>query len=80
MRSPLLSSQHVSEPHEGLEDVQIRDWMLSKLGTGGLEDVENAQGASGSGATSADQERTASFLRMMRMPSKEHERLMGINR
>jgi hypothetical protein len=46
----------------------------------GLEDAENSQGASGSGARGADQERTASFLRMMRMPLKEHERLMGINR
>ena len=48
--------------------------------TEGLEDAENSQGASGSGARGADQERTASFLRMMRMPLKEHERLMGINR
>ena len=46
----------------------------------GLENAENSQGASGSGARGADQERTASFLRMMRMPLKEHERLMGINR
>jgi hypothetical protein len=69
MRSPLLSSQQFSVSSQQFSESNE-----------GLEDAENSQGASGSGARGADQERTASFLRMMRMPLKEHERLMGINR
>ena len=65
---------------ESMQSPLLSSQQFSESHSEGLEDVENSQGASGSGARGADQERTASFLRMMRMPLKEHERLMGINR